>query len=66
MGQIYARSVPDELIEILDKWRQQQVPVFNRSQAVTFVLKTWVDANKKAFVREGIITGEQMNLFNSK
>lgn len=66
MGQLYARTVPDDLIKILDNWRKQQVPVLNRSQAVTYVLKEWIDQHQKEFVKDGIITDEQMNLFDEK
>jgi len=64
MGALYAKQVPDHFIDILDKWRKQQIPTLNRQQAITHVLNEWVKIHRKDFVREGIITNEQMNLFN--
>ena len=64
MGALYAKQVPDHLVDILDSWRKHQIPTLNRQQAVTHVLNEWVNSHRQEFVREGIITNEQMNLFN--
>lgn len=65
MGSVFARNVPDSLIQIIDSWRKQQVPILNRSQTVTHIIKEWVEWHEKQFVKDGIITDEQMNLFNN-
>lgn len=65
MGALYAKQVPDHLVEILDKWRKQQIPSFNRQQAITHVLNEWINMHRQEFVREGFITNEQMNLFSA-
>ena len=57
---IYAKQVPEHLVDILDKWRQKQIPTLNRQQAVIHVLNEWVNQHKKEFVEEGIITNEQV------
>lgn len=64
MGALYAKQVPDHLVDILDNWRKQQIPTLNRQQAITHVLNEWVNKHRQDFVREGIITNEQMSLFN--
>jgi hypothetical protein len=66
MGALYAKQVPDHLVDILDKWRKQQIPTLNRQQAITHVLNEWVNRHRQDFVREGIITNEQMSLFNGQ
>lgn len=66
MGSLFAKHVPDNLIEILDNWRKNQVPALNRSQTVTLIVKEWAETHKNEFIKEGIITNEQMNLFNGK
>lgn len=66
MGSLFAKHVPDNLIEILDNWRKNQVPALNRSQTVTLIVKEWAEIHKNEFIKEGIITNEQMNLFNGK
>jgi hypothetical protein len=66
MGALYAKQVPDHLVEILDSWRQKQIPILNRQQAITHVLNEWATIHKAAFVKEGIIPNEQLNLFNGK
>ena len=57
---IYAKQVPEHLVDILDKWRQKQIPTLNRQQAVIHVLNEWVNQHKQEFVEEGIITNEQV------
>lgn len=57
---IYAKQVPEHLVDILDKWRQKQIPTLNRQQAVIHVLNEWVNQHKQEFVKEGIITNEQI------
>lgn len=64
MGAIYAKQVPDHLVEILDKWRQQQIPILNRQQAVIHVLHEWIEVHREELVRDRIIADEQMSLFN--
>ncbi len=66
MGSVFAKHVPDDLVDIVDNWRKKQVPVLNRSQTVTLIIKEWVETHKTAFIKEGIISNEQMNLFNGK
>ena len=66
MGALYAKQVPDHLVDILDKWRKQQIPILNRQQAMTHVLNEWVNRHRQDFVREGIITNEQLSLFNGQ
>lgn len=66
MGQIFAKQVPDEFVEVIDSWRKQQVPMLNRSQSITLIIKEWIDAHRKEFVKDGIITDEQLGLFNGK
>ena len=65
MGSVFARNVPDNLVQIIDTWRKQQVPMLNRSQTVTHIIKEWVERHEKEFVRDGVITDEQMSLFNN-
>jgi hypothetical protein len=60
---IYAKQVPEHLVDILDKWRQKQIPTLNRQQAVIHVLNEWVNQHKQEFVKEGIITNEQVTSF---
>ena len=60
---IYAKQVPEHLVDILDKWRQKQIPTLNRQQAVIHVLNEWVNQHKQEFVKEGIITNEQITSF---
>jgi hypothetical protein len=62
---IYAKQVPEHLVNILDTWRQKQIPILNRQQAVIHVLNEWVIQHKQEFVKEGIITHEQLSLFTS-
>ena len=57
---IYAKQVPEHLVDILDKWRQKQIPILNRQQAVIHVLNEWVNRHKQEFVKEGIITNDQV------
>ncbi len=66
MGALYAKQVPDHLVDILDNWRKQQIPTLNRQQAITHVLNEWANRHRQDFVRDGIITNEQMNLFNGQ
>ena len=56
---IYAKQVPEHLVDILDKWRQKQIPTLNRQQAVIHVLNEWVNQHKQEFVKEGILTNGQ-------
>jgi hypothetical protein len=60
---IYAKQVPEHLVDILDKWRQKQIPTLNRQQAVIHVLNEWVNQHKQEFVKEGIITNELVTPF---
>ena len=60
---IYAKQVPEHLVDILDKWRQKQIPTLNRQQAVIHVLNEWANQHKQEFVKEGIITNEQVTPF---
>ena len=66
MGALYAKQVPDHLVDILDRWRKQQIPSFNRQQAITHVLNEWINFHRREFVKDGIITDEQMSLFNGQ